>query len=88
MIQTFLIEDECKTPIGCLTFIFYQKFFFGVHFIKKKKKKKKKKMVQNECKTPIGRLRGVVGHVAWWLATSARKPKVTGSSPAASYVQR
>ena len=26
--------------------------------------------------------------VAWWLATFARKPKVPGSSPAASYVQR
>ena len=25
---------------------------------------------------------------AWWLATCARKPKVPGSSPAASYVQR
>ena len=24
----------------------------------------------------------------WWLATCARKPKVSGSSPAASYVQR
>ena len=28
------------------------------------------------------------GRVAWWLATCARKPKVPGSSPAASYVQR
>ena len=27
-------------------------------------------------------------HVAYWLATCARKPKVPGSSPAASYVQR
>ena len=26
--------------------------------------------------------------VAWWLATCARKAKVPGSSPAASYVQR
>ena len=26
--------------------------------------------------------------VAWWLATCARKPKVPGSIPAASYVQR
>ena len=26
--------------------------------------------------------------VAWWLATCSRKPKVAGSSPAASYVQR
>ena len=25
------------------------------------------------------------GRVAWWLATCARKPKVPGSSPAASY---
>ena len=87
MIQIFLIEDECKTPNGCLTFVFYQKYFFGVHFIKKKKKKKKK-LVQNECNRPIGRLRSVVGRVAWWLATCARKPKVPGSSPAASYVQR
>ena len=53
-----------------------------------KKKKKKKKLVQNECNRPIGRLRSVVGRVAWWLATCARKPKVPGSSPAASYVQR
>ena len=28
------------------------------------------------------------GRVAWWLATCARKPKVLGSSSAASYVQR
>ena len=28
------------------------------------------------------------GRVAWWLETCARKPKVPGSSPAASYVQR
>ena len=28
------------------------------------------------------------GRVAWWLATCPRKPKVPGSSPAASYVQR
>ena len=25
--KTFLIANECKTPIGCLTFIFYQKYF-------------------------------------------------------------
>ena len=30
----------------------------------------------------------ILGRVAWWLATSARKPKVPGSSPDASYVQR
>ena len=24
--KTFLIANECKTPIGCLTFIFYQKY--------------------------------------------------------------
>ena len=29
-----------------------------------------------------------IGPVAQWLATCARKPKVPGSSPAASYVQR
>ena len=29
-----------------------------------------------------------IGRVAWWLATCARKPKVPGSSPATSYVQR
>ena len=29
-----------------------------------------------------------LGRVAWWLATCARKAKVPGSSPAASYVQR
>ena len=29
-----------------------------------------------------------IGRVAQWLATCARKPKVPGSSPAASYVQR
>ena len=28
------------------------------------------------------------GRVAWWLATCAWKPKVPGSSPAASYAQR
>ena len=26
--KIFLIESECKTPIGCLTFIFYQKYFY------------------------------------------------------------
>ena len=76
-----------RHPLGVLH-SFSIKNFFLVSILSKKKKKKKKKKVQNECKTPIGRLRGVVGHVAWWLATSARKPKVTGSSPAASYVQR
>ena len=30
----------------------------------------------------------VLGRVAWRLATCARKPKVPGSSPAASCVQR
>ena len=30
----------------------------------------------------------IEGRVAWWLATCARKPKVPGSSPAASYAQR
>ena len=29
-----------------------------------------------------------LGRVAWCLADCARKPKVPGSSPAASYVQR
>ena len=29
-----------------------------------------------------------IGRVAQWLPTCARKPKVPGSSPAASYVQR
>ena len=24
----FLIEKECKTPYGCLTFIFYQNCFY------------------------------------------------------------
>ena len=28
------------------------------------------------------------GRVASWLATCTRKPKVSGSSPAANYVQR
>ena len=28
------------------------------------------------------------GYISWWLATCARKTKVPGSSPAASYVQR
>ena len=26
-IKIFLIENACKTPIGCLTFIFYRKYF-------------------------------------------------------------
>ena len=26
-LKIFLIENECKTPLGCLTFIFYQKYF-------------------------------------------------------------
>ena len=30
----------------------------------------------------------ILGRVAWWLATCSRKPKVPGSSPATSYVQR
>ena len=30
IVETFLIENECNTPIGCLTFIFYQKYFFMV----------------------------------------------------------
>ena len=25
--KVFLIENECKTPYGCLTLIFYQKYF-------------------------------------------------------------
>ena len=25
--KIFLIEHKCKAPIGCLTFIFYQKYF-------------------------------------------------------------
>ena len=25
--KTFLIANECKTPTGCLTFNFYQKYF-------------------------------------------------------------
>ena len=31
---------------------------------------------------------GVACELDWWLATCAPKPKVPGSSPAASYVQR
>ena len=27
IIKIFLIETECKTPYGCLTFIFYEKYF-------------------------------------------------------------
>ena len=30
----------------------------------------------------------ILGRVAWWLATCAWKPRVPGSSPAASYAQR
>ena len=30
----------------------------------------------------------IQGRVAWWLAACAQKPKVPGSSPASSYVQR
>ena len=26
--KIFLIENECRTPKGCLTFIFYQKYFY------------------------------------------------------------
>ena len=33
-------------------------------------------------------IENIIGRVAWWLATCARKPKVRGSSPAASYAQR
>ena len=42
------------------------------------------------CYPPTGYIRFSLGlgRVAWWLATCARKPKVPGSSPAASYVQR
>ena len=36
----------------------------------------------------VSNLVGDIGRVAQWLATCARKPKVPGSSPAASYVQR
>ena len=36
----------------------------------------------------VSDLRSEKGRVAWWLATCARKPKVPGSSPAASYAQR
>ena len=28
IIKIFLVENECKTPIGYLTFIFYQKYFY------------------------------------------------------------
>ena len=27
IIKIFLVENECKTPIGYLTFIFYRKYF-------------------------------------------------------------
>ena len=74
-----------RHPLGVLH-SFSIKNIFLVSILSKKKKKKK--LVQNECNRPIGRLRSVVGRVAWWLATCARKPKVSGSSPAASYVQR
>ena len=30
--KIFLIENECKTPIGRLTFIFYQNYFFEVEW--------------------------------------------------------
>ena len=28
-----MIENECKTPYGCLTFIFYQKYFLGSNWL-------------------------------------------------------
>ena len=48
-----------------------------------------KKLVLQSLVNKVGGLRPAkLGRVAWWLATCARKPKVHGSSPAASYVQR
>ena len=42
--------------------------------------------IEDVCVTyPLGKTKILV---AWWLATCARKTKVPGSSPAASYVQR
>ena len=41
---------------------------------------------QRKLRVAQGRI--VQGRLAWWLATCARKPKVPGSSPAASYAQR
>ena len=32
--KIFLIENEYKTPIGCLIFIFYQKYFLWQHGLK------------------------------------------------------
>ena len=53
-----------------------------IFFWKKTKNKKNKKYAKRT------NTRRNAGCVAQWLAISARKPKVTGSSPAASYAQR
>ena len=33
IIKILLIENECKTPRGCLTFFFYQKYFLWGFFV-------------------------------------------------------
>ena len=43
---------------------------------------------QSQLLLKLSKIKVNQGRVAWWLATCARKPKVPGSSPAASYVQR
>ena len=42
----------------------------------------------SKCNIVICTCAATKERVAWWLATCARKPKVSGSSPAVSYVQR
>ena len=48
----------------------------------------KKKKNMTHLNSWQGNFSNPEGRVALWLATCARKPKVPGSSPAASYVQR
>ena len=46
------------------------------------------KIIEEDFKSAIQEGAIQEGRVAQWLATCARKPKVPGLSPAASYVQR
>ena len=44
--------------------------------------------ISDDIDIKLGPVPKLEGRVAWWLATCAWKPKVPGSSPAASYAQR
>ena len=71
---------SCKSP-RYLTHQKIKEFYAQLYSWHFEAKNNDKSNVQDKKQSKSGR-------VAWWLATCARKPKVPGSSPAASYAQR